>query len=61
MAKHDQHDKPSRQEDQRRQKSRNLALAGVLAALVVLFFAVTIVRVQQGSEQRGDAPLTINR
>ncbi|MFQ5984670.1 MAG: hypothetical protein ACE5LL_04045 [Alphaproteobacteria bacterium] len=33
----------------RRWRSRNLALAGVLLALVVLFFIVTIVRFGGGS------------
>ncbi len=28
----------------RRQRARNLALAGVLAALVALFFAITLVK-----------------
>lgn len=31
-------------EYRRRQKSRNLALGGVLVFLVVLFYAITIVR-----------------
>jgi hypothetical protein len=31
-------------EEQRRQRTRSLAIAGVLLALVVLFFLVTIVR-----------------
>jgi hypothetical protein len=31
-------------ERQRRQRMRSLAIAGILAALVVLFFIVTIVR-----------------
>lgn len=31
-------------EHHRRQKGKNLALAGVLLAMVVLFFAITIVR-----------------
>lgn len=56
-----QNERESRQKLQQRLKSRNLALAAVLAGLVILFFAVTIVRVQQGSEQRGNAPLIINR
>ncbi|MFN4281409.1 MAG: hypothetical protein ACK4NA_02075 [Alphaproteobacteria bacterium] len=56
-----QNERKSRQKLQQRLKSRNLALAAVLAGLVILFFAVTIVRVQQGSEQRGNAPLIINR
>ena len=30
----------------RRRRGRNLALAGVLAALVVLFFAITLVKLQ---------------
>lgn len=45
----------------RRLKSRNFALALVLIGLVVLFFTVTIVRIQQSSEERGSAPLMINR
>ncbi len=45
----------------RRLRSRNIAVALVLIGLVMLFFTVTIVRIQQASEQRGSAPLTINR
>ena len=30
----------------RRRRGRNLALAGVLAALVVLFFGITLVKLQ---------------
>ena len=36
-----------------RRKGRNLALGGVLLGLVVLIFAVTIVKLSQGVEMRG--------
>jgi len=45
----------------RRLKSRNFAIALVLLGLALLFFTVTIVRIQQSSEKRGEAPLVINR
>ncbi len=36
--------KQLRPEQHKRRRSRNLALAGVLAGLVVLFYAVTLVK-----------------
>ena len=36
-------------EEHRRRRGRNYALAGALLALVVLFFAVTIVRLQNNA------------
>ena len=37
----------------RRRGGRNLALGGVLLALVLLIFAVTIVKLSEGVEMRG--------
>lgn len=61
MTNEDRRDEELKREFRRRRKTRNLALAAVLIALAVLFFSVTIVRIQQGSEQRGDTPLIIRR
>ena len=36
-----------------RRKGRNLALGGVLVAVVLMIFAVTIVKLSQGVDMRG--------
>jgi hypothetical protein len=45
--------RPDSHEIYGRRRSRNLGLGLVLAAFVLLMFAVTVVKLQQGAEVRG--------
>lgn len=42
-----------------RQKSRSRALAAVLGALVVLFFAITVVKIAKQTENRASPPTSV--
>lgn len=48
--------RPDSHEIYGRRRSRNVGLALTLAAFVLLTFAVTIVKLGEGAEMRGDDP-----